>query len=87
MAWIAWHIARLQDARAASLAGTDQIWITDGWHGRFGLADDPANHGRGHSDEDVDAVRPVSVQALQDYATATSDFLREQLEHQRETVR
>lgn len=79
MAWLAWHIARLQDARAASLAGTDQLWNSDGWHERFGLPADPANHGRGHTDEQVDAVRPDSVAALSEYANAAHGFLRGQV--------
>lgn len=79
MAWLAWHIARLQDARAASLAGTDQLWISVGWHQRFGLPADSANHGRGHTDEQVDAVRPESVAALSEYANAAHSFLRAQI--------
>lgn len=79
IAWLAWHIARLQDARAASLADSDQLWISDGWHKRFGLPADSANHGRGHTDEQVDAVRPESVDALSQYAAAAHGFLREQV--------
>ncbi len=80
MAWIAWHIARLQDARAASLAQVDQLWVAYGWHNRFGLQADPSNHGRGHTDEEVDAVRPESVAALSEYAAAAHIALREQIE-------
>lgn len=79
MAWLAWHIARLQDARASSLSGEDQLWVTDGWHARFGLPPDPANHGRGHSDEEVDAVRPESVNVVSEYADAAHGYLRRQV--------
>lgn len=79
MAWLAWHIARLQDARAASLGGEDQLWISVGWHERFGLPADAANHGRGHTDEQVDAVRPESVASLKEYADAAHTSLRWQI--------
>ena len=78
--WLAWHIARLQDARAAALAGKDQLWVSDRWHDRFCLPPDPGNHGRGHSDEDVDSVRPDSVAALSEYASAAHSYLRSEIE-------
>ena len=80
MAWLVWHIARLQDARASSLSGEEQLWVADGWHARFGLPPNPANHGRGHTDEEVDAVRPESVQAVSEYAKAAHESMRRQVE-------
>lgn len=80
MAWLAWHIARLQDARAAALANSDQLWVSEGWHSRFGLPADPANHGRGHTDAEVDAVQPESEAALEEYARAAHRFLVNELE-------
>ncbi len=85
MGWLAWHIARMQDARAAALAGGEQLWISDGWHERFGLSADPTNHGRGHTDEQVDAVRPDSAAALAEYCAAAGNYLREQLENVEDT--
>ena len=76
MGWLAWHMARLQDARAAALSGDGQLWISDGWHAKFGLPPDPANHGRGHTDEQVNAVRPDSAGALSEYAAAAHAYLR-----------
>ncbi len=75
MAWIAWHIARLQDARAAALAGSEQLWVSNRWHKQFGLAPDQSNTGRGHTDEEVDAVGPTSVEVVREYAVAASEFL------------
>ena len=80
MAWLAWHIARLQDARAAALANTEQRWVFDGWHDRFELPPDPTNHGRGHTEEEADAVRPESVEALSDYARVASESLVGEIE-------
>ena len=76
MAWIAWHIARLQDARAETLSGDEQLWISGGWHARFGLHPGPGNSGRGHSDDDVNAVRPESAECLGEYTSAAHAYLR-----------
>ena len=70
MAWLGWHIARTQDERSSHLTGRDQLWLAEGWHARFGLPPDPANTGRGHSDEEVAAVRPETSEALSEYCAA-----------------
>jgi hypothetical protein len=70
MAWLAWHIARTQDERASFLTGRDQLWIADRWHQRFGLPPDPEDTGRKHTDEDVAAVRPESVEVASGYCAA-----------------
>jgi hypothetical protein len=76
MGWLAWHIARLQDARAAALTGTEQLWVTDGWHARFSLPADPTDNGRGHKDAEVEAVKPDSAASVSGYAQAAHEFLR-----------
>ncbi|MCH8103560.1 MAG: DinB family protein [Chloroflexi bacterium] len=77
MAWLAWHIARTQDLRSSHLLGREQIWNEDGWHERFGLPADPANTGRGHSDADVSALQPESVEAVAMYCALASRRARE----------
>lgn len=57
IAWLVWHLTRIQDDHVAGVAGTGQVWIEDGWVDRFGLPFDPADHGYGHSSEEVAAVR------------------------------
>src|SRR5215213_4081695 len=42
------------------VAGSDQVWTSDGWYRRFGLPFPPAAHGYGHSPADVAAVRVPS---------------------------
>lgn len=48
IAWLAWHIARVQDANFSGLLNRQQLWITAGWHGRFGMPADPKDYGSGH---------------------------------------
>ena len=70
IAWLVWHMARLQDQQTSELIERDQLWITDGWAPRFGLEPDPANNGYGHTSAEVAQVRPESPQLLLDYLGA-----------------
>lgn len=69
LAWLAWHIARGQDAQIADLAGTEQVWTADGWYDRFGLPFPPEALGYGMSRDDVGRVR-ASAALLNDYLGA-----------------
>lgn len=72
IAWLVWHIARVQDHHVAELLDTDQLWTEGDWAGRFGLGPDPADNGYGHSFEDVLAVRPTDGAVLPAYLEAVS---------------
>jgi hypothetical protein len=67
IAWLLWHIARVEDEHVADVIDTDQIWVHDDWARRFGLDADPSNNGYGHSAQDVAAVRPESPSVLIEY--------------------
>jgi len=56
IAWLAWHLTRIQDDHVAAVAGTEQRWTSDGWFERFGLPLDPRDHGYGHTSEQVATV-------------------------------
>jgi hypothetical protein len=77
MAWLAWHIARMQDFRSSHLLGRDQIWVEDGLHERFGLPADPANTGRGNNNAEVSALQPESVEVVATYCAVASGRVRE----------
>ena len=70
IAWMVWHFARVQDHHVAELLDAEQLWVTDGWAARFGMEPDPANHGYGHTAEQVAGVRPTDGQLLLDYLDA-----------------
>jgi uncharacterized damage-inducible protein DinB len=57
IAWLVWHLTRVQDDHVSEVAGTEQAWTADGWAQRFGLpfADDATGYGQG--DDEVGAVR------------------------------
>jgi uncharacterized damage-inducible protein DinB len=68
--WLVWHLTRVQDAQIADVAGHSQLWVSDGWAERFGMAPDPGDHGYGHTREQVAAVRPESGELLVEYLDA-----------------
>jgi hypothetical protein len=70
IAWLVWHLARVQDHHVSELIDAEQLWVEQDWGPRFGLASDPRNHGYGNSGDDVRAVRPDGAQALIDYFAA-----------------
>jgi hypothetical protein len=79
IAWLIWHIARVQDAELAGLVGDHQLWEDGDWAARFGLEPDPNNHGYGHSVEEVRAVRPDSTETLLEYLAAVDARTQENL--------
>jgi hypothetical protein len=66
VAWIVWHLTRVQDDHVADVAGEEQAWTAAGWYERFGLPFPPAEHGYGHTPEQVGRVR-VSGELLAGY--------------------
>src|SRR5215510_10412161 len=57
IAWLVWHLARVQDDHVADVAGTEQVWIAKDFVGRFDLPFDSGATGFGMSSEDVSHVR------------------------------
>ena len=57
IAWLVWHLTRIQDDHVAGVAGADQVWTTAGWADRFDLPFTSASTGYGHGPDDVAAVR------------------------------
>jgi len=80
IAWLVWHLARVQDDHVAELLDADQLWVGGDWARRFGVEPDPANTGYGHSADEVATVRPESPEVLLDYLEAVDDRTRTMLE-------
>lgn len=57
IAWLVWHLTRVQDAQIADLMGAEQVWTAGTWVERFDLPFDPAATGYGQSTDDVGEVQ------------------------------
>lgn len=55
IAWLVWHLTRVQDDHLADAFGTEQVW-RDGWADRLALPLPVAATGYGHSAADVGRV-------------------------------
>jgi uncharacterized damage-inducible protein DinB len=67
IAWLIWHLTRVQDHHIAELLDVEQLWVGDDWARRFGLEADPSNTGYGHTAEEMAAVRPERTEVLLEY--------------------
>ncbi|HEY2004619.1 MAG TPA: DinB family protein [Candidatus Saccharimonadia bacterium] len=79
IAWLVWHLARIQDDHLAGVADQPQVW-PQGWSDRFGLPFDESATGWGHGPDEVAAVK-VSGRLLGGYYEAvhrvTLDYIRD----------
>ena len=73
IAWLVWHLSRVQDSHISDAAGTDQLWTTAGWADSFALELPSSATGYGMTSDEVDLVRGVTSQQLAGYLTAVHD--------------
>ena len=72
IAWLAWHLTRVQDDHVADVAGSGQVWAAKGWADRFGLPLDESDTCYGHTPDDVAQVR-ASADLLTGYYDAVHE--------------
>jgi uncharacterized damage-inducible protein DinB len=74
IAWLVWHLTRIQDDHIADVAGTGQVWTAGAsgstWADRFGLPFGATATGYGHGPEAVAAVQVKSGELLTAYYDA-----------------
>ena len=73
IAWLVWHLTRVQDDHIAGVAGTEQAWSADGWRERFALPLPPSDTGYGHSSAHAAAVQVASGSLLLGYFDAVHE--------------
>ena len=73
IAWLIWHLTRIQDDHIADILGTDQIWLSAGWVDRFRLPLPATDTGYGHTSDDVAAVVVESADLLLGYFDEVHD--------------
>jgi uncharacterized damage-inducible protein DinB len=78
IAWLVWHLTRVQDDHVADVAGAAQIWTVGGWVERFRLPFDVDATGYGQGADEVAHVRATSemLAGYQDAVhSSTADYL------------
>jgi hypothetical protein len=70
IAWLVWHLTRIQDDHIADVAGVEQVWTSQGWHERFGLPFEAQDTGYGHTSDEVAQVRGLGADQLVGYLDA-----------------
>ncbi|MDN3296347.1 DinB family protein [Streptomyces ficellus] len=73
IAWLAWHLTRIQDDHIADVADEEQLWLSAGWADRFALPFPEAATGYGHTSKQVAAVKVESADLLLGYYDAVHD--------------
>ena len=71
IAWLIWHLTRVQDDHVAAAFGVPQVWSDGGWAARFGLPGS-SDTGYGHNTIQVAAVSEACAASalLADYHEA-----------------
>jgi uncharacterized damage-inducible protein DinB len=56
IAWLVWHLTRIEDDHVAAITGREQVWTASGWADRFALPLDTGDTGYGHDPATVALV-------------------------------
>ncbi|MFF5533740.1 DUF664 domain-containing protein [Streptomyces cinerochromogenes] len=73
IAWLVWHLTRVQDDHVADAFDLDQVWLSQGWEKRFGLDLPRHDTGYGHTPAKVAKVRVESADLLTGYYDAVHE--------------
>ncbi len=79
IAWLVWHLTRIQDDHVAGLDGKEQVWVANGWFERFALPFDVADTGYGHDPSQaasVTADAPLLLGYFEEVHEKTLTFVR-----------
>ena len=70
IAWLAWHLSRVEDDHLAGIAGTEQVWTAAGFRDRFTLPYRDGDVGYGQGPDDVAAFPPTEPRLFVEYHDA-----------------
>ncbi|MER7222674.1 mycothiol transferase [Streptomyces rubradiris] len=73
VAWLVWHLTRVQDDHIADAFDLDQVWLAQDWQKRFGLDLPRHDTGYGHTPAKVARVRVESAGLLTGYYDAVHE--------------
>jgi uncharacterized damage-inducible protein DinB len=78
IAWLVWHLARVEDRWVSRLRQAPEVWNDEGWANRFRM--DPESNGFGQTMEEVRAMPEIALQDLMAYFDAVRVVTRHYLE-------
>lgn len=64
VAWLVWHLTRVQDDHLAGVAESDQVWTAEGFAARCALPFDDDAIGYGQSSDEAGQVRVAAAELL-----------------------
>jgi len=70
IAWLVWHLTRVQDLHLSEVAGKEEEWTASGWCDQFGLPFDAKATGYGQGSDDIAAVHGIDEAQLTGYFDA-----------------
>ncbi|MBT2406105.1 MULTISPECIES: DUF664 domain-containing protein [unclassified Streptomyces] len=73
IAWLVWHLTRIQDDHVADASGLEQVWHAQEWAARLGLKLPADATGYGHTARQAGSVRVDSGELLLDYFDAVHE--------------
>jgi hypothetical protein len=74
VAWLVWHLSRIQDDHLAGVGDVEQVWTSGGWVQRLALPYAPDDTGWGHTSEQVGAFTLSDPNLLIDYQAAVHEL-------------
>ena len=80
IAWLTWHLTRVQDSAISSLIGKEQLWIVEKWYSKFSRNPDPNDRGNGHNSEDVSNFQSPDSKTLLEYYYAVLKQTKEYID-------
>ena len=64
IAWLVWHLTRVQDDHVAEVAGLEQAWTSQGFDAKFDAPYPVTTVGYGQSSHEVGKLRVPSAEVL-----------------------
>ena len=74
IAWLIWHLTRVQDDHIADVADREQRWTAGGWVEEFGLPFDADALGYGQSSAEVGELAGVTAERLLNYFDEVHEY-------------
>jgi hypothetical protein len=74
VAWLVWHLTRVQDDHVAAVGAVEQVWTANGWVERFALPYAAEDTGWSHTSDQVGAFTLEDPELLTGYQAAVHEL-------------